>query len=84
MVFENNEDSDQTPRSAASDLDLHVCQLPFQGSPDYNGLNRQNLNKWDSQHYSTFIFVYIASSEEMYAWILLENDIGFYQEEGFI
>ena len=37
-LFANNGDPDQTPRSAASYLGLHFCQLPFYGSPDYNGL----------------------------------------------
>ena len=36
-LFANSGDPDQTPRSVASDLGLH-CQLPFYGSPDYNGL----------------------------------------------
>ena len=26
--------------SAASDQGLTVCQVPFYGSPDYNGLNK--------------------------------------------
>ena len=39
-VFANSEDPDQTPHSAASDLGLHFCQLPFQGSPNYNGSMR--------------------------------------------
>ena len=36
-LFANNADPDQMPHYAASDLGLH-CQLPFYGSPDYNGL----------------------------------------------
>ena len=42
-LFANSGDSDQTPHSVASDLGLHVCQLPFKGSPDYSGL-------YSSQH----------------------------------
>ena len=40
-VLKNIGDPDQTPRSAASDLGLQclLCQLPFLGFPDYNGLN---------------------------------------------
>ena len=34
----NSVDPDQTPRSAASDLDLTVCQCPFHGTPGINGL----------------------------------------------
>ena len=37
-LFANSGDPDQTPCSAASDLGL-LCQLPFHGFPDYNGLN---------------------------------------------
>ena len=36
-LFANSRGTDQTPRSAASDLGLHY--LPqFKGPPDYNGL----------------------------------------------
>ena len=38
-LFANNEDPDQTPRLAVSDLSLHCYQLPFYGSPDYNELS---------------------------------------------
>ena len=38
-LFAYRGDPDQTPRSVASDQGQHtVCQLPFYGSPDYNGL----------------------------------------------
>ena len=38
-LFANSEDPDQMLRSAAYDLGLQsVCQIPFYGSPDYNGL----------------------------------------------
>ena len=38
-VFANSGDPDQTPRSVASDLDLHCFACyPFMGSPVYNGL----------------------------------------------
>ena len=33
----NSVDPDQTPRSAASDLCLHVCQCPFHGTLGING-----------------------------------------------
>ena len=36
-LFANSGDPDQMLRSVASDL-VTVCQLPFYGSPDYNGL----------------------------------------------
>ena len=39
-LFANSGDPDQTPRSAASDLVCTVCQSPFQGSSDYNGLKQ--------------------------------------------
>ena len=43
-LFANSRDPDQTSRSVASDLWVcTVCQLPFYGSPDYNGLNRDNF-----------------------------------------
>ena len=38
-LFANSGDPDQTPYSAASDLVCTVCQLPFYGSPGYNGLH---------------------------------------------
>ena len=39
MLFANSGDPDQTLHSAVSNLGLHiVCQLPFWGSPDYNGV----------------------------------------------
>ena len=34
----NRVDPDQTPRSAASDLDLSVCQCPFYGMLGIHGL----------------------------------------------
>ena len=38
-LFENSGDSDQTPRSGASNLGLHCLPSTFfYGSPDYNGL----------------------------------------------
>ena len=39
-LFANSEDSDQMLHSAASDLGITVCQLPFYRSPDYNGLKK--------------------------------------------
>ena len=38
-LFPNSGNPDQMPHFAASDLGLHFCQLPFYGSPDYNGFN---------------------------------------------
>ena len=34
--FTNNEDPDQTPHFAASDLGLHCLSVTLLGSPDYN------------------------------------------------
>ena len=43
-LFANSRDPDQTPSSAASDLVCTVCQVPFYGYLDYNGLNHYRLN----------------------------------------
>ena len=37
-LFAKSGDPNQMPHSAASDWVCTVCQLPFYGSPDYNGL----------------------------------------------
>ena len=37
-LFANSGDADQMPHSAGSDLGLHCLPVPFEGSPDYNGL----------------------------------------------
>ena len=37
-INENSADSDQTSRFAASDQDYTVCQCPFYGMLDINGL----------------------------------------------
>ena len=37
-LYANSGDSDHTLQNAASDLVCTVCQLPFLGFPDYNGL----------------------------------------------
>ena len=37
-LFANSGDTDQTPRSAASDLGLYCLPVPFKGFPDYNSL----------------------------------------------
>ena len=38
ILFAKMGDPDQTPCSAASDLDLHCLPLALLGSPHYNGL----------------------------------------------
>ena len=43
----NSVDLDQTSRSAASDLDLHVCQRPFYGTLGLNGLREDPFSEKD-------------------------------------
>ena len=40
-LFANTGNPDETPHSSASDLGLHCLPIPFQVSPDYNGLHAQ-------------------------------------------
>ena len=42
-LFANSGNPDLTPHSVVSDLGLHCLQIPFYGSPDYNGLSNKNV-----------------------------------------